>query len=74
MQPNDVLTIILSIGIPMLAGFGWMIYLIFDFRKELGDKISHGDEALAVRISSIDQRLSKLEGYIMGKDAFHDAK
>ena len=48
----QTITIICSILIPMLGGFGWLIH----------------------RISSLDQRLSRLEGYIQGRDNYLKVK
>lgn len=51
MDWTQALTIIASILIPMLAGFGWLINKINDVEKRL----SH-------EIGVVDQRLSRLEG------------
>lgn len=47
----EVLTIILSIGIPMLTGFGAMIFLIVGIKDD---------------VKEIDKKLAHLDGYLEG--------
>jgi hypothetical protein len=62
----EMLTIIGSILIPMLAGFGWIINKIFELQKE----ILH----LSQDIQKMDNRLCRLEGYIEGRDIYLKVK
>jgi hypothetical protein len=47
MTNEQMLTILLSIGIPMLSGFAWIIHLIKEQAKEISD---------------IKEKLARLEG------------
>lgn len=64
MTNDQLLTIILSIGLPMLAGFGFMIFKMFSFQKD----VSREMKDLSNDIRSLDRRLSHIEGYLMGRD------
>ncbi len=68
MEMNQTLTIILSIGIPMLAGFGWIISLIISIQKDLQKDIRTLEGRLSDDIRKLDTRLSHIEGYLMGRD------
>jgi hypothetical protein len=57
MTQFEMLTIIGSILIPMFAGFGWIIHR-FDSKIE----------GLKNDIRNLDNRLSRIEGYIEGRD------
>lgn len=53
MEWSQAIVIIISIIVPMLTGFGWII---------------HRFDRVDQRFSSIEQRLSRLEGYLEGRD------
>ena len=57
MNWTEVITIILSILIPMFAGFGWVINKIMELQKNISEDLR-----------SLDKRLSRIEGYIEGKN------
>jgi hypothetical protein len=64
MTTFEMLTIIGSILIPMLAGFGWIIHR-FDSKI---DGLKNGMAALSQDLRNLDNRLSRIEGYIDGRD------
>ena len=64
MTNDQLLIIILSIGLPMLAGFGWMFKMIYDLRKDFFIEISDIKKDMTdVRkdINEIKIALGKLE-------------
>ncbi len=56
MEWIQVFTIILTILIPMGAGFGWMINQLIEMKKEIG-----------LDLRKLDTRMSRIERYIEGK-------
>lgn len=60
MTNEQMITIILSILIPMFAGFGWIMNRIF----KLEDRMN----LFSLDIRSLDARLSRIEGYLEGRD------
>lgn len=69
MTNDQLLTMILSIGLPMLAGFGFMIFKMFSMQKDLSEDIKNVEIKLTQEIRSLDRRISHIEGYLMGRDA-----
>ena len=55
MTNEQMWTILLGIGIPMLTGFGWLIHIIFEFKREV-----------TVDLRQLDNRISRIEGYLGG--------
>ncbi len=75
MDWTQALSIIGSILVPMLAGFGWLIHLILETKKELQSEIKQThieikqmDLRLSQDVRQIDNRLSRIEGYLQGRD------
>jgi hypothetical protein len=66
MTNGQLLTIILSLGIPMLTGFGWMIRIIFQSQKEMTLEMSSMRSELLKEIRVLDARISHIEGYLIG--------
>ena len=64
MTNDQLLTIILSIGIPMLAGFGWIIIKLFSFQSDVQKEF----KSMGQDIRTLDSRISHIEGYLMGRD------
>lgn len=62
MSGHEVLTIILSIGIPMLAGYGWILTKMFKIQKELS--LMHIE--ILKEIRGLDSRIAHIEGYLIG--------
>lgn len=62
MSGHEVLTIILSIGIPMLAGLGWILTKMFKIQKELS--LTHFEILKEIRF--LDSRIAHIEGYLIG--------
>jgi hypothetical protein len=69
MDWTQALTIIGSILIPMLAGFGWMIIRMDAIKKELAEEIKSVEKSLTVDIKAIEkeqrgqsERLARIEG------------
>lgn len=65
MTSHDLLTIILSIGIPMLIGFGWIIVKLLSIQKEVGD----AKNEIQKDIRCLDVRIAHMEGYLIGKQS-----
>jgi hypothetical protein len=66
---KEALTIILSIGVPMLAGFGWIIIQLFKMQKDIsGTKIEIANTKVEIikEIRGLDSRISHIEGYLIG--------
>lgn len=72
----QMITIIVSVLVPMLGAFGWVLHLIFEIKndlnntkseiksmdKNLSERISEVENKLSKRISEVEARMSKIEG------------
>lgn len=64
MSNDQLLTIILSIGLPILTGFGFVFFKLFSFQKD----VSRVMKDLSYDIKGISLRISHIEGYLKGRD------
>lgn len=65
MTNNQMLTLILSILIPLVSGFGWMISMMFKMTKEISEnknEISETKIEILNEIRVLDSRISHMEG------------
>lgn len=63
MEWMHAITIIGSILVPMLAGFGWLIH-----------RMDNKFDGISIQIANLDKRLSRLEGYIEGRESILKVK
>jgi len=54
--------IILTILVPMLSGFGWIVIRLFKMQKE----VSSMHIELLKEIRGLDSRIAHIEGYLIG--------
>jgi hypothetical protein len=64
MTTEQMVTLILSILIPMLTGFGWVINKMM----KMDEKNSDDFAKITSKLSLLDSRISRIEGYIEGRD------
>jgi hypothetical protein len=69
MELKEMITIILSILIPIISGLGWIVIQLFKMQKEISNiKIESINIKVEIlkEIRGLDSRLSHLEGYLIG--------
>ncbi len=63
----QVLTIILSILVPVFAAFGWMINKLMEMKKDINVELMEMKKDINVNLRNLDKSMSRIEGYIEGK-------
>jgi len=70
---KDVITIIISILVPMFSGFLWIInrmYKKFEAIDKKLESVNNRIDVLSDKINDLDKRLSRIEGIIYWLEKF----